>query len=164
MILTILGGSMYALKILQRLSQLTLSNAFSKSWMKLINKGTFHSMNCCAQWCPENKKLVLCSLSLLNFWSKALSILLGGPFCRRLHSEWTKVLCLVSCLNKWGRLLRDLANKADALIQTVEITSWFQILVKIFLSPKDALGVSVFGNSAWNESIPGAFPSFNGYI
>lgn len=45
-------------------------------------------------------------------------------------------------------LLRDLAYKADALIQTVEITSWFQILVKIFLSPKDALGVSVFGNSA----------------
>ena len=31
MILTILGGNTYALKILQRLSRLTLSNAFSKS-------------------------------------------------------------------------------------------------------------------------------------
>ena len=51
-------------------------------------------------------------------------------------------------LSQRGPLLRDLAYKADALIQSVEITSWLQILVKIFLSPKDALGVSVFGNSA----------------
>ena len=77
----ILCGIPYALKIFQRLSRWTLSNAFLKS-MKLIYKAKFHSIHCSMMfrrakiWSMQSRPFRNPACSCLSFTSKAQSILL----------------------------------------------------------------------------------------
>ena len=81
MMATILCGIPYALKIVQRLSRWTLSNAFLKT-MKLIYKGTFHSIHCSMMfrkakiWSMQPRPFRNPACSYLNLASEAQSILL----------------------------------------------------------------------------------------
>ena len=81
MMATIFCGIPYALKIVQRLLRWTLSNGFFKS-MKLIYKGTFHSIHCSMTfrkakiWSMQPRLFRNLACSYLSLASEAQSILL----------------------------------------------------------------------------------------
>ena len=151
MMVTVLCGIPYALKIFQMLSRWTLSNAFFKS-MKLMYKGTFHSIHCSLMfrrakiWSMQPRPFRNPACSCLSLTSKAQSILLRRTLQKTLLGMDRSVMPL-----QLSQLLRSpFLGILDIrpLLKSLGMVSWSQILAKRSVNTLEAVMTSALNNSA----------------